>query len=78
MSEITFSKLLDSAVSTNIVSLDNEFNVPKERVTRLELTFSENEKITCDIDYANLVNLNYKLKSASNQIEEYIKTLSLK
>jgi hypothetical protein len=82
MSEIEFPKLVDSSVITGIETLDNDFILSKERKTRLNLTINEGpdhqNTISCNVDYPNLVNLNYKLKSACNQIEEYIKTLALK
>jgi hypothetical protein len=77
MSEITFPKLVDSSITTSIVTLENDFSVSKDRISRLNLII-DSKTIACDLDYPNLVNLNYKMKSACNQIEEYIKNLTLK
>jgi hypothetical protein len=76
---IKFPKLVDSDISSNIITLDNNLEVTKEKITKVNLSILENGKLSEIItycDYPNLVNINYKLKSACNQIEESIKNIN--
>jgi len=87
---IQIPKLVDSSVSSGIITLDNEFKNEKQRISKISLTLTEevshytgspsdkksfnNLNFICD--YSNMVNISYKLKSTCNQIEESIKQLS--
>jgi hypothetical protein len=78
MSEIIkFPKLVDSSIETSIVSLNENMINSKDRNIQINLTLlQENHKIEnlrMYCDYSTMMNLNYKLKSACNQIEESIK-----
>ncbi len=76
---IQLPKLVDSSVSSGIITLNNDFKNEKERTTKISLTLlNENRKFEnydflCD--YSNLTNISYKLRSTCNQIEESVKTL---
>ncbi len=79
---INFARLIDSSVETSIVSLNENLINSKDRNIKINLTLLnedskiENLKMFCD--YSSLINLNYKLKSACNQIEESIKQIANK
>lgn len=77
---ITFPKLIDSSIETSVISLNENLINSKERNIKINLTILdennklENMKMFCD--YSSMMNLNYKLKSACNQIEESIKNFA--
>ncbi len=76
---IKFPKLVDSDVTSNITTLDDNLQTVKEKITKINLTILEKGRqsdISTYCDYPNLVNINYKLKSACNQIEESIKNIN--
>lgn len=78
---INFPKLVDSSISSGIISF-NSNNNPREKNINIDLELlEENNKISklnLGIDYFTLVNLNYKLKSALNNIDESIKNYANK
>jgi hypothetical protein len=76
---INFPKLVDSEINSNIVTLDNNLKTVKERISKVNLTIMKGnnlENISSLCDYPDLVNINYKLKSAISQIEESIKHIN--
>jgi hypothetical protein len=76
---IKFAKLVDSDITSNITTLDNNLEISKDKLSKINLTVLENgrlNEISTYCDYPNLVNINYKLKSACNQIEESIKNIN--
>ena len=84
---IAFPKLIDSEIETGITTLNNNHINEKEKIIKLTLKINEWDynydkfeskdlKFHCDFDTAS--NLNYKLKSSLNQIEEMIKYISNK
>jgi hypothetical protein len=78
---IEFPKLIDSSVSTGIITLDEDYSFSKERQTKINLTILHPENNKCEnlnfaCDYSNLVNVAYKLKSTCNQIEQSINNLT--
>ena len=76
---INFPKLVDSEINSNIVTLDNNLITVKERISKINLTLMNGnnlEQISSHCDYSDLVNINYKLKSAIIQIEESIKHIN--
>jgi len=79
---INLPKLVDSSIETSIVSLEENLTNSKERSIKINLTLlNENNKIEnlrMYSDSSTLMNLNYKLRSACNQIEESIKYFSNK
>jgi hypothetical protein len=78
---INFPKLVDSTVSSGIITF-NSLENPKQKYVNLTFDFLEpNNKISklnVGCDYYSVVNLNYKLKSALNNIEESIKNYANK
>ncbi len=86
---IQFPKLVDSSVSSSIITLDDGLNNPKQRVSKINLVVSagnnsnsnsnsnnlNNNSSTYICDYPNMVNLSYKLRSTCKQIEESIKQI---
>lgn len=78
---ISIPKLVDSSISSGIITFDSIDN-PKEKKINLNLELlEENNQITklnFGCDYFTLVNINYKLKSALNNIDEVIKNYANK
>lgn len=74
---ISFPKLIDSSISTGIITLNDDIKNPKKRIANCSLSLNEtngkNSNINFLIDYSTLVNMNYQLKSMTNQIEDTIK-----
>lgn len=79
---IHFPYLVDSQVKSGIITLNQDFQNTKERLTEISLQLEGTDQQRRDLkffcDYPNLVNLNYKMKSACNQITEAIKTMENK
>jgi hypothetical protein len=79
---IKFPKLVDSSVETSIITVNENMTNSKDRNIKINLSLlNENNKIEnlkMFIDLSNFTNLNYKLKSACNQIEDSIKNLANK
>lgn len=81
---IEFPKLIDSSVTSGIITLNDELKNTKEKQTKITLNIldpdrnNKNEELNFFCDYSNLVNINYKLKSTCTQIEESIKHLANK
>ncbi len=79
---IKFPCLIDSEVSSSVITLNNEFVNEKEKITQISLTLLDDtnnlQNIKYFCDFSNMVNLNYKFKSACSQIEECVKTLANK
>jgi hypothetical protein len=78
---LEFPKLIDSCVSTGIITLDEDYSFSKERQTKINLTIfhpenNQYENLNFACDYSNLVNVAYKLKSTCNQIEQNINNLN--
>lgn len=97
---ITYDKLVDSEIKTNITTLDgNNITNPREKsgsiILKLEnhhstiiktnnlsnsIFHKKNNEITniiqVGIDESVIYNLNYKLKSAVNQINEFVKKIN--
>lgn len=73
---ISFPKLIDSSISTGIITFNEDIKNPKLRIANCSLSLNEingkNSNINFSIDYPTLVNMNYQLKSMTNQIEEAI------
>jgi len=78
---INFPKLVDSSISSGIITFDSNEN-PREKIINMDLELlEENNKISklnFGVDYFTLANLNYKLKSALNNIDESIKNYANK
>lgn len=76
---ISFPNLVDSSVSSSITTLNNDLINPKERNAMISLTLEDKvslEEITMMCDYPTLVNLNYKLKSMLQQIENSVRSIN--
>ena len=78
---LEFPKLIDSSVSTGIITLDEDYSFSKERQTKINLTIlhpenNKYENLNFACDYSNLVNVAYKLKSTCSQIEQSINNLT--
>lgn len=81
---IQFPRLMDSEIETGIFTLNNNFQNEKEKVLKVALYINdplskeglEELRFYCDPSTAS--NLNYKIKSSLNQIEEVIKYISQK
>lgn len=78
---INFPKLVDSSISSGIITF-NSIDNPKDKIINMNLeVLEENDKISklnFGVDYFTLVNLNYKLKSALNNIDDSIKNYANK
>lgn len=78
---IQFPKLVDSSISSGIITFNSNEN-PKDKNINMNLELlEENNKISnlnFALDYFTLVNLNYKLKSALNNIDDSIKNYAKK
>lgn len=78
---IGFSKLVDSSVSSGIFTFNSNEN-PKEKNINITMDLLDEsnkiEKLNFGCDYYTMVNLNYKLKSALNNIEDSIKNYANK
>ncbi len=74
---IQYDKLIDSEISTSIITLDSTTYPinPKQRSANISLILNNNSTIMCDIEEEKLFNISYKLKSAVNQIQNRIKQL---
>jgi hypothetical protein len=82
---ISYNKLIDVEISTAVKTLDYTSQVnPKERTAEISFLVEEanngefnkeNRKYTTkvEIEEATLYNLQYKLKSAVNQIQDVVK-----
>jgi hypothetical protein len=76
---ISFPKIVDSSVTSSIITLNDEFQNPKQKSTEITLSLSTNnnsqdlDSLRFFCDYPSLVNINYKLKSLCSQIDESIK-----
>lgn len=84
---IQFPRLVDSCVETGISTLNSDLVNDKQKVIKIsmdviDLDYSknrgENKQIKFYVEPEVASNLNYKLKSALNQIEEVIKYISQK
>jgi hypothetical protein len=78
---IEFPKLIDSTVSSGIITLNEDSVSTKERQTKITLSILhpgnlKKENLCFSCDYSNLVNIAYKLKSTCSQIEQSIQHLS--
>jgi hypothetical protein len=84
---IQFPRLTDSEIETGVITLNNNFQNEKEKTIKVTLHINENNaetglneqrqmKFYCEPSTA--ANLNYKIKSSLNQIEEVIKYISQK
>ena len=74
--------LIDSEISSSIITLNDDLISTKERIAKIELLIrnenNENEKFSLNCDYSNLSNIAYKLKSACIQIEDTVKAIANK
>jgi len=77
---IQFPKIVDSDVQAGIITLNENNENLKERLVKVNLKTTEysefdgsldSKNLNMIADYTTIVNLNYKLKSACHQIEEY-------
>ena len=84
---IQFPKLVDSAVETGITTLNNDLVNERQKVMKITLEVNEwdyqynkeeNKIFKFYCEQETVSNLNYKIKSALNQIEEVIKYISEK
>ena len=84
---ILFPKLVDSEMETGIITVNHNQIYEKEKIIKIsldirELDYNNNKKETKKLkfycDPATASNLNYKIKSSLNQIEEVIKYISKK
>lgn len=77
---ISFPVMIDSSVANGIITLNDDLINLKERHTQIEIILmnenNKKDKLDMLCDYNSLVNINYKMKSACNQIEEYIKHMA--
>jgi hypothetical protein len=84
---IQFPRLVDSSVETGISTLNSDMVNNKQKVIKISMEVTEwdynkntgenkHMKFYCEPEVAS--NLNYKIKSALNQIEEVIKYISQK
>jgi len=78
---INFHRLVDTSISSGIITYDSIEN-PREKniIIKMDIMEDNNKisKLNFGCDYFTLVNLNYKLKSALNNIDESIKNYANK
>ncbi len=78
---LSFPKLIDSSISSGIITFNSNDN-PKDKIINMKLELLEENntisKLNYEVDYFSLVNLNYKLKSALNSIDDSIKNYANK
>jgi len=78
---ISIPKLVDNNISSGIITF-NSIDNPKDKVINFNLELlEENNQITklnFGCEYFTLVNINYKMKSALNNIDEVIKNYANK
>ena len=98
---IIYDRLIDSEISTNLITQDFSGNNPKEKTGLIKFVIENNKSgiiinektqktvnkkeneingtvysTEVGIDESVIYNLNYKLKSAVNQINEYVKQMN--
>jgi len=69
-------KLVDSSISCGIITFNSNEN-PRHKIMNITMHILDNKnkitQINTDCDYYTAININYKLKSALNNIEDTIK-----
>lgn len=78
---IKFPKLVDSSINSGVITYNiNDMNKEKFININMDLLDEHNRinKLNFGCEYFTMVNLNYKLKSALNTIEESIKNMANK
>jgi hypothetical protein len=76
---IHLPELVDSEVSSGIITLNEDRENLKERQTLINLVLendNEKENLNFYCDYSCLVNISYKMKSALNSIDLSINNLA--
>lgn len=72
---INLPKLVDSQVTSGIITLNENRENLKERQSTINLVL-ENDILNFYVDYSDLVNISYKMKSALNSIDLSINNLA--
>ena len=83
MDLINYDKLQDSEIKTYFET-NNPYTVEKEMSAIItfelenveEKTTNLSKRITCQVSNSDVFNINYKLKSAVNQINEFVKNFN--
>jgi hypothetical protein len=78
---IKLKNLVDSSVQSSVITLNEDMKNERERQIKFNLVLEKEGRLT-DLnflcDYHDLINMNYKLKTACNQIQQAINNLAFK
>ena len=77
---LEFPKLIDSSIEAGVITYNSELKNPKERIATCSLELNgvdgDKSKVNFLIEYTNLYNLSYQMKSMINQINESIQNFN--